>query len=60
MLKKHYQSFIRKQLTKSVKQSKVITHQQKTCENPNTVDTKLIITEHPKAFSGDTNKAKYF
>ena len=57
MLKKRYQSFIRKKLTKSVKQSKVITHQQKTCENPNTVDTKLIITEHPEAFFGDTKKS---
>ena len=33
---------------KSVKQSKVITYQPKTFENPNTVDVKSVITGHPK------------
>ena len=44
------QSFIRKKNTKSVKvkQSKIIPYQPKTFENPNTVDIKSVITEHPK------------
>ena len=46
--KEHYQSFIRKKNRKSVKQSKVIPYQPKTFENPNTVDIKSIIIEHPK------------
>ena len=46
--KEHYQSFIRKKNTKSVKQSKMITYQPKAFENPNTVDIKSVITEHPK------------
>ena len=46
--KEHYQSFIRKKNTKSVKQSKIITYQPKTFENPNLVDIKSVITEHPK------------
>ena len=33
--KEHYQSFIRKKATKSVKQSEIITYQPKTFENPN-------------------------
>ena len=45
--KEHYQSFIRKK-TKSVKKSEIITYQPKTFENPNTVDIKSVITEHPK------------
>ena len=40
--KEHYQSFIRKKNTKSVKQSKIITQQPKTFENPNTVYKKLV------------------
>ena len=48
MLKKHYQSFIRKKNRKSVKQSEIITYESQTFEKPNTVDIKLIITEHPK------------
>ena len=44
----HYQSFIGKKNTKSVKQSKIITYQPKTFENPSIVDTKSVITEHPK------------
>ena len=45
--KEHDQSFIRKKNTKSVKQSETITYQPKTFENPNIVDIKLPITEHP-------------
>ena len=43
----HYQPFIRKKNTKSLKQSKIIT-QQPRCENPHIVDTKSIIIEDPK------------
>ena len=46
--KEHYQSFIRKKNTNSIKQSKVITQQPKTFENPNIVDIKSFIIEHPK------------
>ena len=46
--KEHYQSFIRKKNTKSVKQSKIITQKPKTFENPNIVDIKLVIIEHLK------------
>ena len=46
--KEHYQSFIRKKNTKSVKQSKIITYQPKTFENSNIADIKSIITERPK------------
>ena len=44
---KHYQSFIKKKNRKSVNQSEIITYQPKPFENPNTVDIKSIITEHP-------------
>ena len=47
--KKHYQSFIIKKNTKSVKQSKVITQQPKAFENPNIFDIKSVILEHPKS-----------
>ena len=46
--KEHHQSFIRKKNTESVKQSKRITYQPKTYENPITVDIRSVITEHPK------------
>ena len=46
--KEHYQSFIRKKNTKSVKQSKMITQEPKTFENSNIVDIKSVIIEHPK------------
>ena len=39
--KEPYQSFIRKKNTKLVKQPK-------TFENPNTVEIKSVVTEHPK------------
>ena len=45
--KEHYQSFIRKKNTKSVKQSKIITQHPKTFENPNIVDIKSVIIAHP-------------
>ena len=47
--KEHYQSFLRKRNTKSVKQSKLITQQPKVFENPNIVDIKSVITENPIA-----------
>ena len=47
--KKLYQSFIRKtKQNKTVKQSEIITSLPKTFENPNTVDIKSVVTEHPK------------
>ena len=46
--KEHYQPSVRKKNTKSVKPSEIITYLPKTFENPNIVDIKLIITEHPK------------
>ena len=46
--KEHYQSFIKKENTKSVKQSEIVTYQQKTFEKPNIVYIKSIITEQPK------------
>ena len=46
--KEHYESFLRKKDRKSVKQSKIITYQPKTFENPNIVDIKSVSTEHPK------------
>ena len=46
--KEHYQLFIRTKNTKPVKQSKIITQQPKTFENPNIVDIKSVIIEHPK------------
>ena len=46
--KEHYQSFMRKKNTKSVKQSKIIIYQTKTLENLNIADIKSIITENPK------------
>ena len=46
--KEHYQSFLRKKSRKSIKRSEIITYQPKTFENPNIVDTKSVITEHPK------------
>ena len=46
--KKHYQSFIRKEKIKSIKHWEIITYQPKAFENPNIVDIKSVITEHPK------------
>ena len=46
--KEHYQSFLRKKNTKSVKQSKLFTQQPKTFENPKVIDMETIITEYPK------------
>ena len=44
----YYNSYLKRENTKLVKQSKVITQQQKTLENPNIVDIKSIGKEHPK------------
>ena len=46
--KEHYQSSIRKKNLNSVKESEIITYHAKTFENPNFVDIKLVIIEHPK------------
>ena len=46
--KEHYKSFKRKKNTKSGKNSKINTYQPKSFENPNIVDIKSVITEHPK------------
>ena len=46
--KEHYQSFIRKKNTRSVKQSEIIAYQPKAFENPNIVDKKSVIIEHPE------------
>ena len=70
--KKHYQSFLTKKNTKLVKQSEIITYQPNTFKNPNIVDIKSVITEHPKiiqhyirqgsnsSFYSDTKKGKIF
>ena len=41
-------TIIREKNTKSVKQSKIITHQPKTFVSPSIVDIKSVIIEHPK------------
>ena len=46
--KKHYQPFIRKKNTKSVKKSEIITYQPTIFEKLNIIDIKSVITEHPK------------
>ena len=46
--KEHYKSFLRKKNKKYVKQSQIITCQPKTFQNPNIVDIKSDIIEHPK------------
>ena len=46
--KEHYQTFLRKKNTKLLKQSEIITYQPKAFENPNIVDLKSVITQHPK------------
>ena len=73
--KEHYQSFIRKKNTKSVKQSEIITYQPKPFENPNIVLIKSVVTEYPKTLHKlskaekvasssslyrDTKKVKFF
>ena len=45
--KEHYQSFLRKKSTKSVKHREIITYQARSFENPNIVYIKSFITEHP-------------
>ena len=46
--KERYQSFIGKKSTKSLKQSKAITQQPNTFENPDIVDIKSVTIGHPK------------
>ena len=55
----HYQSFIRKKNTKSVKKWKIFTDQPKTFESPNIVGIKSVITDHPKT-SHKLSKLKSF
>ena len=47
MMKNTINNLLKKN-TKWVKQPKIIAYQPKTVENPNIVDIKSIITEHPK------------
>ena len=46
--KEHYQLFVRKKNTKSVKESEIITYYPKNFENPNIVDINSVITKFPK------------
>ena len=46
--KQHYESFLKKKKGKSDKQPEMITYQTKSFQNPNTIDIKSVITEHPK------------
>ena len=46
--KEHYESFLKKKNRKSGKQSEIFTYQPKPFENPNIVDIKLVLTEHPQ------------
>ena len=46
--KEQYESFLRKKNKKSVKQSAIFTYRPKTFQNPNFVDIKLDIIDHPK------------
>ena len=39
---------LKKKTTKLLKQSKIISQQEKAIENPNIFEKKLAITEHPK------------
>ena len=48
MLKNTINHLSEKNPTKSLKKTKVITHQPKTVENPNSLDIKSVIIEHPK------------
>ena len=53
----------RKKNRKLVKKSEIITYQQKTFENPNNVDMKSVIIEHPKTshkLSKTIRKDKFF
>ena len=47
-VEEYYNSYLKRENTKLVKRSKVITQQQKPLENPNIVDIKSIAKEHPK------------
>ena len=55
---KNYQSFLGKENTKSVKQSKIITQQPKAFESPNIVDKKSVIIEHPETSHKVSNTEK--
>ena len=46
--REHYQSFIRKKNTKSVKLSEIVTYQPETFGNPTIDDIKSVIKNYPK------------
>ena len=48
MLKTIAKNFQKNKHRKSVKQSEIITYKPQTFKNTNTVDTKSVVTEHPK------------
>ena len=48
MIKEHYQPFVKKKDTKSVKESKIMTRQPKALENSNIFDIWSVFIEHPK------------
>ena len=47
-VEEHYQSFLIKKNTKSVKKSEIMTYQPKAFENLDIVHIKSVIIEHPK------------
>ena len=48
MIKEHYQPFVKKKDTKSVKESKIMTRQPKALENSNIFYIWSVFIEHPK------------
>ena len=46
--KEYYNSYLKRNNTKLAKRSKIITQQLKALENPNIIDIKSVIIEHPK------------
>ena len=57
--KEHYKLFMKKESAKSGKQSEVIIYERKTFKNPNIVDIKSIIIEHPKDFIREHPKTSH-
>ena len=49
--KEYYESDLKKKKKKLVKQSKIINQRPKPMENPNILDCKSSIIEHPKTFN---------
>ena len=46
--KEYYKSYLKRKKIKLVKRSKIISQQWKTIENPNNVDIRSVIREHPQ------------